>query len=149
MAYDPKIPEEEDDMNDDSIKWAVVFIIIGVETAVGLLFQVRLELLVLLVMLLILYEVLWCVVSPRAQNRDNQKSNSMKKKLMSSHMSPRASHSRHQYPILANSPGSSYRRLFSYIGPYKYKTSAFVTGKCRFKVKSAGGTCQDGVKMAH
>ena len=70
MAYDPKIPEEEDDMNDDSIKWAVVFIIIGVETAVGLLFQVRLELLVLLVMLLILYEVLWCVVSPRAQNRD-------------------------------------------------------------------------------
>ena len=70
MAYDPKIPEEEDDMNDDSIKWAVVFIIIGVETAVGLLFQVRLELLVLLVMLLKLYEVLLCVVSPRAQNRD-------------------------------------------------------------------------------
>ena len=28
------------------------------------------------------------------------------------------------------------------------KTSAFVTGKCRFKAKSARGTCQDGVKMA-
>ena len=114
MAYDPKIPEEEDDMNDDSIKWAVVFIIIGVETAVGLLFQVRLELLVLLVMLLILYEVLWCVVSPRAQNRDNQKSNSMPApfKFMSSRMSPRASHRRHQYAILASSPGSFDRQLF-------------------------------------
>ena len=35
---------------------------------------------------------------------------------------------------------------------FKYKnvsrTSAFVTGKCRIKVKSAGGTCQDGVNMA-
>ena len=26
--------------------------------------------------------------------------------------------------------------------------SAFVAGKCRLKVKSAGGTCQDGVNMA-
>ena len=53
---------------------------------------------------------------------------------MSSRMSPRASHRRHQYAILASSPGSFYRRLFSYIGPYKYKT-AFTTGKCRLKVK--------------
>ena len=30
---------------------------------------------------------------------------------------------------------------------FKYKTSAFVTGKCRLKVKSAGGTYQDGVSM--
>ena len=37
--------------------------------------------------------------------------------------------------------------FFPYIGPYKYKTSAFVTGKCHLKVKSAGGTCQDGVNM--
>ena len=44
--------------------------------------------------------------------------------------------------------GSFYRRLFSYIGLYKYKTSAFVTGKCHLKVKSAGGTSQDGVNMA-
>ena len=27
---------------------------------------------------------------------------------------------------------------------YTYKTSAFITGKCRLKVKSAGGTYQDG-----
>ena len=71
---------------------------------------------------------------------------------MSSRMSPRASQRRHQYVILASSPGSFYRRLFSYIAPYRYKTSAkrqpFVTGKCRLKVKSAGGTSQDGVKMA-
>ena len=50
---------------------------------------------------------------------------------------------------LASSPGSFYRRVFFlHIGPYKYKTSAFVTGKCRLKVKSAGENCQDGVNMA-
>ena len=80
----------------------------------------------------------------------NQKSDSLSAplKLMSSRMSPRASHRCHQYAILVSSPGSFYRRLFSYIG-HKYKTSAFVTGKCRLKVKSAGGTSQDGVKMAY
>ena len=70
-------------------------------------------------------------------------------KLMSSRMSSRASHRCHQYAILASSSGSFYRRLFSYVGSYKYKTSAFVTGKCRLKVKSAGGTCQDGGNMAY
>ena len=49
---------------------------------------------------------------------------------------------RHHYAILASSPGSFDRRLF-------FRTSAFLTGKCRFKVKSAGGTCQDGVNMAY
>ena len=39
--------------------------------------------------------------------------------------------------------------VLTHIGPYKYKTSAFVTGKCRLKVKSAGGTSQDGIKMAY
>ena len=67
---------------------------------------------------------------------------------------PRASHRCHQYAILASSPGSFYRRVFSYIGLYKYKTSAFVTGKCRSKVKSSGGTSQagwrqNGVLMAY
>ena len=68
---------------------------------------------------------------------------------MSSRTSPRASHRRHQYAILASSPGSFYRRFFAYIGSYKYKTAAFVTGKCRLKVKSGGRTSQDGVKMAY
>ena len=56
----------------------------------------------------------------------DQKSDSVSAplKLMFSRMSPRASHRRHQYAILASSPGSFYSRLFSYIGPYKYKTSA-------------------------
>ena len=47
----------------------------------------------------------------------NQKSNSVSAPLksMSSRMSPRASHRRHQYAILASSPGSFYRRRFSYI----------------------------------
>ena len=43
-----------------------------------------------------------------------------------------------------SSPGSLTADFFI----YKYKTSAFVTGKCRLKVKIAGGTCQDGVFMA-
>ena len=44
----------------------------------------------------------------------NQKSDSLSAplKLMSSRMSPRASHRRHQYVILASSPGSFDRRLF-------------------------------------
>ena len=63
---------------------------------------------------------------------------------MSSRMSPRASHRRHQYVILASSPGSFDRRLFRILVQNVSKTSAFVTGKCRFKGKSAGGTCQDG-----
>ena len=77
-------------------------------------------------------------------------------KLMTSRMSPRPSDA---INTPGSSPGSFYRRLFSYIGPltyigqcigpYNYKTSAFVTGKCRLKVKSAGETCQDGVKMAY
>ena len=97
-----------------------------------------------------------CVVviswlNPSVTIEINQKSDSVSAplKLMSSRMSPRASHRRHQYAILASSPGSFYRRLFSYIGLYKYKTSAFVTGKCRFKVKCAGGTSQNGVLMAY
>ena len=46
----------------------------------------------------------------------NQKSDSLSVplKLMSSRMSPRASHRRHQYAILTSSPGSFYRRIFSY-----------------------------------
>ena len=68
--------------------------------------------------------------------------------LMSSRMSPRASHRRHQYAILVSSPGSFYRRLFRILVQNVSKTSAFVTGKCRLKVKSAGGTCQDDVNMA-
>ena len=81
----------------------------------------------------------------------NRKSDSMSASLksMSSRMSPRASHRRHQYAILASSPGGFYRRLFSYIGPYKYKTPPFVTGKRLLKVKSAGGTSQDGVNIAY
>ena len=65
-----------------------------------------------------------CVVTVIEQI--NQKSNSLSAplKLVSSRMSPRASHRRHRYAILASSPGSFYRRLFSYTGPYKYKTSA-------------------------
>ena len=44
----------------------------------------------------------------------NQKSDSLSAPLksMSSRMSPRASHRRHQYTILASSPGSFDRRLF-------------------------------------
>ena len=44
-----------------------------------------------------------------------------------------------------SSPGSLTADFFI----YKYKTSAFVTGKCRLKVKIAGGTCQDGVNMVY
>ena len=47
--------------------------------------------------------------------------------VMSSRMSPRASHRRHFLPPA--------------FFVYKFKTSAFVTGKCHLKVKSAGGTC--------
>ena len=49
----------------------------------------------------------------------NQKSDSLSAPLksMSSLMSPRASHRRNQYVILASCPGSFYRRAFSYIGP--------------------------------
>ena len=87
----------------------------------------------------------------QSQNREiNQKSDflSAPLKLMASRMSPRASHRRHQYAILASSPRQFLPpAFFVYIGPYKYKTSAFVTGKCRLKVKSAGGTCHDGVNM--
>ena len=77
----------------------------------------------------------------------NQKSDSLSAplKLMSSRMSPRASHRRHQYAILDSSPGSFDRQLFRIL---VQNASAFVTGKCRFKVKSAGETCQDGVYMA-
>ena len=52
----------------------------------------------------------------------NQKSDSLSAPLksMSSRMSPRASHRRHQYAIVASLPASFYRQLFSYIGPYKY-----------------------------
>ena len=63
-------------------------------------------------------------------------------------------------------PAVFYRWLFSYIRACSHrgeitrtpgrdislstcKTSAFVTGKCRLKVQSAGGTCQDGVNMAY
>ena len=81
----------------------------------------------------------------------HQKSDSLSAplKLMPLSVSPRASHHRHQYAILASSLGSFYRWLFSYIGPYKYKMSAFVTGKCCLKVKSVRETSQDGVNMAY
>ena len=54
---------------------------------------------------------------------------------------------RHQYAILASSPAVFTAGVFHIytVGHYKYKTSAFVTNKCHLKVKSAGGTSQDGV----
>ena len=70
-------------------------------------------------------------------------------KLMASRMSPCASHRRHQYAILASSPGSFDRRFFRILVQNVSKTPAFVTGNRRFKVKSAGRTCLDGVKMAY
>ena len=71
-------------------------------------------------------------------------------KLMYSRMSPRAYHHHHQYTILTSSPGSFDRRLFRIIVQNVSKTSAFVTGKCRFKVKSAGkNLAQNGVFVAY
>ena len=58
-----------------------------------------------------------------------QKSNSMSAPLrfISSRVSPRASHRRHSRKFPAR-----------FVFVFKYKTSAFVTGKCGVKVKSAG-----------
>ena len=85
----------------------------------------------------------------RSRTRTRSRTLSAPLKFMSSRLSPRASDRRHQYAILASSPGSFDRRLFRILVQNVSKMSAFITAKCRFKVKSAGGTCQDGVSMAY
>ena len=37
---DPDIEEENDDMKDDSVKWAVAFVLIGVSSGIGIFLQV-------------------------------------------------------------------------------------------------------------
>ena len=79
----------------------------------------------------------------------NQKSNSMSAplKFMSSRMSPRASQSSPSYTPSIRHPGTFPRQFLPQaFFVHKYKTPTFVTGKCRLKVKNAGGTYQDGVK---
>ena len=74
----------------------------------------------------------------------NQKSDSL-----STHCAHVASRISSSPPTRARHPGKFPRQFwppaFSYTKrQLSYKTSAFVTGKCRLKVKSAGETCQDG-----
>ena len=77
--------------------------------------------------------------------------------IVNKYVASRASHRRHQYAILASSPGSFDRRLnFRILVSSSLvlvqnvsKTSAFVTGKCPLKVKSAGVISKNGVKMAY
>ena len=40
LSYNPNIPSEEEKMKDDSLKWALVFFILGVYSSIGLFFQV-------------------------------------------------------------------------------------------------------------
>ena len=85
----------------------------------------------------------------------NQKSDSLSAplKLMSLRMSPRTSHRCHQQAILASSPSSFDRRHFRILVQNVSKTSAFITGKCSFKVLKCQGNLpgwhQYGVLMAY
>ena len=40
LSMDPDIEEENDDMKDDSVKWAVAFVLIGVSSGIGIFLQV-------------------------------------------------------------------------------------------------------------
>ncbi|XP_028416784.1 multidrug resistance protein 1-like isoform X1 [Dendronephthya gigantea] len=39
FSYDPKIPDENEEMDDESKKWAVVFLLIGLESGIGIFLQ--------------------------------------------------------------------------------------------------------------
>ena len=72
---------------------------------------------------------------------------------MSSRMSPRASHRRHQYAILASSPGSFYCELFSYISTKCQQNVILRNRRMSLKDQKCHGNLsgwrQNGVLMAY